>query len=258
MNIRYFLPYRLHITHGQRSSLIFGVLSSLAFCLGIYLNLGISFLARLTCEHRSHRVECQWQSVKLLSTQSQAFATVQQAFPAQIASVPGFYQLHLKTTHTVRGLPPSTTLHLDKLSTQAQQINQFLQGVPSAELSPSTPAHLELQWDRRWLGYGTSSLIGAIGLIGLLRALLCPLIYEFQVDHRRRLITVEYRSLIRHCITHYHLLRNVRSVQVHRSDWDDQVHVRLLLSPGEFIVLRMSGRDRLETAEAIATFVMNS
>jgi hypothetical protein len=257
VNIRYFLPYRLHITHGQRSSLVFGLLSSLAFCLGLYLSLGVSFLTRLTCERRFHHVECQWQSVKLLSSQSQTFTFVQQAFPTPIRSVPTLYQLHLKTTRTVRRLPLSTTLHRASLKTQAQQINQFLQVDPSSDPSPSTPDRLEMQWDRRWLGYGAGSLIGAIGFIGLLRALLCPLIYECRVDHRRRLITVEYRGLIRHCITHYHLLRNLRSVQVHCSDWDDQVYVRLLLSPGEFIVLRMSGRDRLETAEAIATFMMN-
>ncbi|MGB0564463.1 MAG: hypothetical protein ACPGVO_22095 [Spirulinaceae cyanobacterium] len=93
----------------------------------------------------------------------------------------------------------------------------------------------------RALNYGLGSILSAIGLWLLYRALWQPRICMLQINQSQGLIRVEYRSLLRHGQTHYYQLQDALAMAGPSSDPENQFQGNQLQESQRIIVLMNSG-----------------
>lgn len=221
----------LQASHGTRQSLLMLIAGSLITGLGIFATFKHTKVTQLDCDRTSQNtINCQWQEQGIFQTRQKSIIGLT-AVEVEVneGNLLPLYRLHLIME---QGEMPFIANYTDNVATIQHlggQINTFITD-PS-----STP--LTVRLDHRLFGYGMGSMFSAIGLFCLCNALWRPCIFMLRVDRRRALISVEYRSLIRHCQTNHYPIQGVRSVTNYRFEGDGREQIGVLMDSGEFLSL---------------------
>lgn len=233
MKITFPHPDLLQGKNDTRPALLALIVGSLITGLGIFATLNYAKVTKLDCDRTPpDTITCQWQEQGILQTRRELLIGLT-AVEVEVDEehVPPLYRLHLVMA---QGERPFTANYTDNAA-----IIKCLGGQIDTFITESSQTQLAVKLDRRWFGYGFGGILSAIGLFCLDCALWRACVVLLRVDRRRGLISVEYRSLMRHCRTHHYLLQNVQAIAAHRSEWDGKEQISVLLNSGEFVALTL-------------------